>query len=79
MIAIGLVCTEADVRLQGGNNTQGRVEICNDNTWGTVCDDHWQAVDAVVVCTQLGLPSSGKIMFHVVSTCSASCLQLPLL
>jgi len=47
--------------LQGGTTTtQGRVEICNSNVWGTVCDDSWGAVDARVACRQLGLPSSSK-------------------
>ncbi len=51
-------CTQGAIRLQGGTSTQGRVEICNNNVWGTVCDDLWGAVDARVACRQLGLPST---------------------
>ena len=52
-------CSQGDIRLQGGNNTFGRVEICNDNVWGTVCDDSWGQVDAQVACRQLGFSASG--------------------
>ena len=55
-----MTCTQGAIRLQGGTATLGRVEICNNNVWGTVCDDRWDNTDARVACGQLGLPSSSE-------------------
>lgn len=55
-------CVEGAVRLEGGvDSTEGRVEICINDQWGTVCDQMWDVLDAAVVCRQLQLNYTGKI------------------
>ena len=54
-------CVEGNIRLEGGtSHLEGRVEICLNNDWGTVCDQMWGLTDAGVVCRQLGLAAAGK-------------------
>ena len=49
-------CTHGDIRLRDGLTSYGRVEVCNNGVWGTVCSDSWGTQDAQVACRQLGLP-----------------------
>ena len=56
-------CNHGDIRLQDGNETFGRVEICNNNTWGTICQDRWwqRSNNAKVICRQLGHSPDGAV------------------
>ena len=61
-LARGTECSgDGIIRLRGGLVArQGRVEICVEGRWGTICDTNWDSRDAAVACSQLGYPSIGE-------------------
>lgn len=53
-------CTSGQVRLIGGSiEFEGRLELCFNGQWTSVCDDTFGIEDAKVACSQLGYPLSG--------------------
>jgi len=63
------ICENGDIRLVGGTTAfEGRVEICWNEVWGTVCDDFWSGFDGIVACRQLGFSPTGVTFFKIVSS-----------
>ena len=53
-------CTHGNIRLVGGETErEGRVEVCINGLWGSVCSSGWDARDANVTCRHAGYPSQG--------------------
>ena len=51
-------CTDNAIRLVGGNSSnQGKLEVCVNSAWGSVCDSAgvFTSDEAKVVCRQLGI------------------------
>ena len=59
--AISSLCPNGAVRLTGGDEYNGRVEMCLGGVWGSVCNNfNWRTTAAQVVCRTLGFNSTSK-------------------
>ena len=55
-------CSNGDARLMNGTApNEGRVEICYNGVWGSVCDSGWDNSDAIIVCRQMGFQRISKV------------------
>ena len=61
--------TTGDIRLRdGADSFEGRIEICYNQAWDTVCHDFWSTTNANVACGQLGFRNIGKFVIICVSS-----------
>lgn len=42
----------------------GRIEICYEGTWRSLCSNDWSRQDASVACRQLGFAAAGQSLYY---------------
>ena len=73
-------CTTGDVQLvDGPSPNKGRVEVCINQAWASVCNRNFHSEEANVVCGQLGYSTIGKkhflnCFYHLEIFQSACCM-----
>ena len=66
-------CANGDLRLVNGSSSmEGRVEICYNSSYHTICDDFWDNLDAAVVCRHLGFNQSPGMYVNISNIITSS-------
>ena len=56
-------CNDWDLRVMDGASVrEGRVEICFNNAWGTICNENYGVTDARILCSQLNFESKQYLL-----------------
>ena len=53
-IAANNSCIYGTIKLVGDDDYSGKVEICINHMWTSICNNNWDEKDAIVACRQLG-------------------------
>ena len=55
----------------GSNNREGRVEVCVNGHWGTICErPRWTATEAGLICSLLGFSEYSMLDFKNFTHCA---------
>ena len=61
-------CGTGDIRLVGGSlESEGRLEVCVNQLWGTVCSRYWDYEETRIACRQLGHQELGNKLHHLLN------------
>ena len=60
-----MICQNGELRLvDGANEFEGRLELCWNETWGSICDGFWTEFESDVACRQLGYQPFDAVPFY---------------
>lgn len=58
-------CTNGDISLIDGPNVrEGRVQICLNKAWGTVCNTRFSDEDAAIACLSMEFEKIGIVLVY---------------
>ena len=61
-------CDDGDLRLFGGESeSEGLLEVCFSQRWGTINEDGWTTRDTQVACRQLGFEGAEQYFFGIMT------------
>ena len=62
-------CSDGELRRQNGSSVrEGRVEICVNRAWGTICNHNYGITDAQTICSQLTFAREGQTILLLAVT-----------
>ena len=76
-VYLAAVCDDGSIQLANGQDeSEGRVEVCYNGQWGTVCSDDFGPLDGTVVCRQLGYEGIKRLNEYMICIFNLLDLQI---